>query len=302
MSLRTAPPGALAALCLLWAGCIDGHPYSELDRTRLLGVRADLPELGPGETATLDALVYPTEDAPVSHTWGWCPWTEGSNTGFACLVDQAEVDSWGLPLPPLDLGTEPTASFPYPDSAEVVQGLCEGFLQGIPPASRKNFPDCTSRMPITVTLTVRSGDTEIEAVKELDLLVDPELAPNRNPGLVELAAAERTVEDGTAFEPDTDYDLTVTLVPGSDETYASTDERGDPKQRTELLTLTWLWSGGSAEYGRTGSVDDGQQLAAALENTWTSPAESGDVDLIVVLRDDRGGIDWLERSVRVGAP
>ncbi len=304
MTGKPAPLRALGLVCLLAAvACDGGHPYSTLDKTRLLAVRADLPDLAPGEVATLDALVYSPKDKEISYQWGWCPWTMGSNFGFECLLTQEDLDQVGLPLPSLDLGTEPVAAFPYPGPAELVQGLCESFLDGIPPASRKNFPDCNERMPITITLTVSDGKDDIVAVKEIDLVVDPTLDLNRNPILVNLAAEKgsETFEmvDGATFTANKDYDLQLEIEEGSDQIYLGESPEGEPMDRSELLLFTWFYSKGELDNGRTGTVDLGAGLNKALKNIWTTPKKAQDVDFIVVARDDRGGVDWLIRNVDV---
>jgi len=301
---------SVASLCALLlssiavGGCDDTRPYNTLDKTRLLAVRADLPDLGSGQTATIDALVYsPDPEAEFTYQWSWCPWTMGSNFGFECLITQDDLDEIGLPLMPLDLGTGPTASFPYPDPPELVQGLCESFLDGIPPASRKNFPDCTERMPITIAMTVSDGQTEISAVKEIDLIVDPNLDPNVNPVLIDLGAERKgdafEFVDGTAFEAGKAYDLQLAIEDGSAQLYPGEDYKGDPDERSELLGFTWFYTKGSLDRGHTGMVDLGTGLPKALKNIWTTPKKAQNADFIIVVRDGRGGTDWLVRNVEV---
>ncbi len=304
MTKTLAPSRVLGLVCLLVAaGCDAGHPYNTLDKTRLLAVRADLPEIAAGETATLDALVYSPDDVEITYAWSWCPWTMGSNFGFECILTQEDLDEIGLPLPALDLGADALASFPYPGPPELVQGLCESFLDGLPPASRKNFPDCTERMPITIALNVSDGQSEIVAVKEIDLVIDPEIAPNRNPTLVALeadaAGAAFEMVDGSSLESETAYDLRVAIDDASIQIYPDADMKGEPMDRSELLLFTWFFTAGDVEAGRTGTVNFGDGLNKALKNTWTTPRKAQNADFTVVLRDDRGGVDWISRNVDI---
>lgn len=61
-------------------------------------------------------------------------------------------------------------------------------------------------------------------------------------------------------------------------------------------------------YATAGDFDDGTISTRTplgevkdITNTWTAPREPGDVELWIVVRDDRGGTTWTRRVFRVGA-
>ena len=77
----------------------------------------------------------------------------------------------------------------------------------------------------------------------------------------------------------------------------------DPEQhvlvdRHESMRVSWFASRGSFESDHTGRPES-EFSELSTDNTWTAPAEPGPVFLWVVLRDDRGGVDWRSFKVDV---
>ncbi len=66
--------------------------------------------------------------------------------------------------------------------------------------------------------------------------------------------------------------------------------------RREQLRVSWFASSGHLAEARTGP-DDLDALSA--RNEWIAPATSGPVHLWIVLRDERGGVDWRELDLVV---
>lgn len=64
----------------------------------------------------------------------------------------------------------------------------------------------------------------------------------------------------------------------------------------ESLRLAWYATGGQLAIERNGLASD--EATAPLTNTWTA-SEPGEVTLIVVARDDRGGASWTTQTVTV---
>ena len=77
----------------------------------------------------------------------------------------------------------------------------------------------------------------------------------------------------------------------------------DPEQhvlvdRHESMRVSWFTTAGTIDKDHTGNLEaDFAQTSS--DNTWTAPAEAGPVFLWVVLRDDRGGVDWRSFKVDV---
>ena len=73
---------------------------------------------------------------------------------------------------------------------------------------------------------------------------------------------------------------------------------------TESLQAAWFATLGSFALGHTAAPPEpaGQAVPTVptlTENTWSLPAQPGTGTLWVVLRDSRGGLDWMELPVRV---
>lgn len=63
----------------------------------------------------------------------------------------------------------------------------------------------------------------------------------------------------------------------------------------ESMRVSWYAGAGSFDVDRTGR--SGDDAATAVDNVWTAPSGAAVVPLWVVLRDDRGGVDW--RALRI---
>jgi hypothetical protein len=68
----------------------------------------------------------------------------------------------------------------------------------------------------------------------------------------------------------------------------------------ETIRVSWYVTGGTLEHDRSGRGSD--EFERDAQNTWTAPDQSGDYWLLLVVRDDRGGVGWATRSLRVLAP
>jgi hypothetical protein len=76
----------------------------------------------------------------------------------------------------------------------------------------------------------------------------------------------------------------------------------DPLQRQlqprrEAMRVAWFSTAGHLEYDRSGR-DEGD-LETFSDNVWLVPEVEGPQRLWVVLRDDRGGVGWIELHVNV---
>jgi hypothetical protein len=68
--------------------------------------------------------------------------------------------------------------------------------------------------------------------------------------------------------------------------------------RREGMRVSWYATAGTFEHDRSGRTED-QASVPSADNTWTAPDHAGDVHVWVVLRDDRGGVDWGSYFVHV---
>ena len=77
----------------------------------------------------------------------------------------------------------------------------------------------------------------------------------------------------------------------------------DPEQhvlvgRHESMRVSWFATAGSFGSDHTGRGES-EFVQTSSDNSWTAPKEPGPVFLWVVLRDDRGGVDWKSFKVDV---
>jgi hypothetical protein len=67
------------------------------------------------------------------------------------------------------------------------------------------------------------------------------------------------------------------------------------------MTYAWFATAGEWSSGETGGPKDAFGNVPTLDTKWTAPdlAESADVNLWVVMRDERGGVAWYEMCAHV---
>ena len=65
----------------------------------------------------------------------------------------------------------------------------------------------------------------------------------------------------------------------------------------EAISATWFITAGELVEARTGRASD--DVVTTVDNTWTAPTEAGPVWGAVVLRDERGGVDFYRFRVNV---
>jgi hypothetical protein len=65
----------------------------------------------------------------------------------------------------------------------------------------------------------------------------------------------------------------------------------------ESIRVSWYVTGGALDRDRSGR--SGDDPANDAQNTWVAPTAPGDYTLIAVIRDDRGGVGWAARHLRV---
>ena len=76
----------------------------------------------------------------------------------------------------------------------------------------------------------------------------------------------------------------------------SPGRRRSASQR-EAMQVAWYGSGGTLDTESTGRAGD--DPATTSQDAWTAPAQAGTVHLWVVLRDSRGGVDYVSQDVVV---
>ena len=283
-------------LPLLLTGCtVETLAQSwQLDRLRVLAVRATPAEPQPGDTVTFDSLLY----VPYGEELEGVVW-------FACLPESA--DDFGCQLDPSitealsgdgdDLTPE--------EQAALFQAAREAGLIGFEPLLAPTWEvpadaldDLTDAEKLegksaVVNITALPAEAKREADAELAykrVPVSLATTPNANPDFNDLLVLD---EAGDAVAPEDGvvpvgqgctYTLQPLLTEGSIEDYAFVTSEGVEETRTEEPYVTWYTEGGS--------FDQEFSLHPYLDVEWTAPEKGFEGVVVAVLRDRRGGMAW----------
>lgn len=300
----------LAALALL-AACGDSFdPFSEITGPRLLAVRATPSTLAPGQTTELDALVVGAE-APILR-WRWCPLIGGPSTSFECLIDEDTVNDTLIgpsgPQVSYDLGEGPVVEFTHPLPGDSIGTVCEQ-LAAVELPDQTSTIDCSQGLPISVVVDAQLDGRSVVAVKEV-LLLESDESPffgNRNPTVLgisiridgELFALDP--DSPPAVEEDATRDFVADIPEEASETFVDVD--GTARER---LIMSWFITAGELDSERETFIDGERDFDEARDVEWTAPppgdALDGTIDVYVVVRDDRGGVNWAQGSVALEGP
>jgi len=275
----------------------------------VLAIRAEPPLPAPGESSTLSALVYSKpDDPPLTFRWSWCPLAGPAEEGYPCRISDEQIAALaqaGVTLPSFDLGDQPTAQVTHAIDPLILTQLCEGA--GLP-----EVPRCEGGFPIQIRLTVTSASKTETAVRELRLRLGPAAEPNANPTIDGLLAQPPNLEEFQLIDDQAAMTLPrheksalrAVVAESASEEYQGLDNDRQPARVNEVLALTWFVESGDTKSERTSFVKGQTPLAVALENEWT-PARTKDYEparsrIIVVIRDNRGGVAWREGTVMLG--
>ncbi|HSS37168.1 MAG TPA: hypothetical protein VLT58_00220 [Polyangia bacterium] len=288
------------------AGCgADFDSPARLTKLRLLALQAAPVNPAEGETTTITPLVYTPSDAALEFTWSWCPVLGQANDGYVCPLthDQAGamLAAAGVtaPLPAFELGAGPAASFTNPFPPEVLAALCTAGLDG-------QVVDCKGGFPIRVSVNVAQGTETQRGTTVIRLPVTAGAVSNANPlpGAlsVDLPTGTQVLDDaGTVQVPRLQNSLLhVTVEDGQAQTYTAIDAGGGTATSRETLLFTWFAELAGLDNHRTLFIDGVDTLDGAAADKWKPPATRDDdramSRLIVVVRDDRGGVGWTSAT------
>jgi hypothetical protein len=268
------------AVALACGGC---KPDNELPRTyingpQVLAIKADPPSVPPGGSTVVTALIAGTGGETPSVSWARC--RRAPRPGEAInpdCVDTAQADY----LEPIGDGTTITTTMPDDVTASAL-----------------GQPDATGSVYLTLVARVTVAGQTLIATYRLRLQVDGD--GNGNPVLTGLLlvdaagvatpleeAAPPTVHAGDRVT------LQVTVADGSVETYPP-PLGGAPVP--ELLRTSWFSTAGKFSNERS----EGPQASTVLELDDLLPQPGNAIDLFAVIRDDRGGTDYVQRALTFG--
>lgn len=264
----------------------------QVDRTRILAVRGEPPEIAPGEAARMEALIaHPVDEDPeLNLVWLACE--DGGEFGCATdlsgldLEDPVALQEAGF------IGFEP--GFPpfYAASADLLDDLApEDRLEGV------NVQTQLFAFPAEVLAAGAPEDIDFNEIEVgfKRLVVSEAKTPNNNPRIADftvdgivVAESVRTVEVSTGQQYDFGLELDEVL---GIETYLFVNSAGEVEERVEKPYAAW--------FATSGEVTEPVTLHPYLEMTWTAPDEPGPGRLFAVVRDRRGGMAWIVRDYLV---
>lgn len=315
----------LACLLYMVSACqmkeeLEG--YEILDRVRILALKSEPASLAAGDTATLSALVYDPEDLNMSYSWSWCPIRNGANEGFTCALEEADLQAiWatlnnGKELPPYDLGNEPTAQFTNQFDGDTVMEVCSTLMKDEDADDFALF-SCVMGLELSVELRMTSGDQEWVALKNLDLILDEtKIQRNTNPTILpemrevtqiipqgKMAPLRQKVEPGEALYEGGRYEFIANIDEEQAERFNAPKLEGvkgsaGGEEKKENLYINWFVTKDAVKYRLEGTlfVDGGLDFEDLITNEveLAETVKSGEIRLILVLRDERGGVDWMD--------
>jgi hypothetical protein len=266
--------GGLAAL----SGCqsFPDPPVTFVAGLRVLGIKAEPPEVAAGASATVDTLAVDTSGATPGAAWSACmqPPLPGQTVNPDCVA---------------------VASAPY--LQPIGNGLTISVTMPEVTATALGAPDATGGVYLPLVADVSVPSSAVTAVYRLRLLTD---APaNANPtiatvDLLDAANGALTPLDPTAPTPvvaGSALSLGVTLAPGSAQTYVA----ADGTSRTETVTTSWFCTAGDFSVEKTSDT----QPLTILHLDQRLPAAGTPIDLWAVARDERGGTDFAHRILQL---
>lgn len=298
-------PVLLSLLALATVACddtevVDFQPASVVDKLRVLGVRADPPELVPGQTTLLSALVADPKEGlrPVSMVWLLCDPAPEDALGNVC-ARQDTLRTLDPDKMPEGVRIVPFFVAPYTAPSTVLDTL---------------EPDSVARrrgLSATIMLIVFEGES-LDDLKDPNLqkvavikrirIADPTDKPNRNPNIADVTLAGTSIDriDTPAAKAGSSIDLAATADPDAAQEFVRVMPDGSEVTQQEQVVFSWFTMDGHFEEGLTeyaSRTPDGKPIRLALPTR--EQAKRDYVEFFVVLRDARGGIDWARRLVRL---
>jgi hypothetical protein len=296
---------ALALLGVVGAGCspsLDDRPWL-ITRPTIVGWKAEPPEVAPGASVELEAVVLDPAAAadPTATAWTLChtpkPPSENRVAAVDCLAPAVPPDAVGDPVS-IAISTDVCRIF-GPDVPQPLPGQ---------PTTRARDADATGGYFQPVTVAV-GGALAIGLERVTCDLPEASLAdarawqaayhPNQNPTLVGLsfAAADGNPIDPAAIPAGATITIQATWLDGAIETFPVFD----PRSRTivdmaETLTASWYVTGGILGQAAT-TITNAATFSTATG--WTAPADTTTVELALILRDSRGGSDIARATLTI---
>ncbi|HEY6036499.1 MAG TPA: hypothetical protein VIV58_19610 [Kofleriaceae bacterium] len=276
------------AIAVALAGCEDAldQRLAIVDRPRVLAVTSEPPEVKPGESATLTALLA-GPDGPLANVpaWALCaapkPPTVDNAVADGCVANQVTPLGDGASIS-VAIPTDACRTF-GPDVASA------GFRPRDPDPTGGYYQPIRAAVPsldlafgftrITCNLANAPGDVAQQYKTTYVANAQPTLLPLTIDGAPAASASPPA---------DTDVTLSVGWPADSVESYLYYDQTSQTLiTRREAMRVSWFATAGALAVDASAVAET--EAASSVSTTWHTPA-AGPAYLWVVLRDSRGGL------------
>jgi hypothetical protein len=292
-----------AAALTLAPGCGgDFDPGSRVTDLRVLAVRADAPYAAPGQDVHLEALTVDPAGRELTFGWALCinP-ASASAPGCVAALDASTViietgrSTFDFALPNDVITSLPTAAEAHAGVGVVVVA-CPGELAHVGGSLGFRCIDALSSRALETDAFV-VGVKRIFA-RSTDKNENPVIAGVRWDGadwppsdVKEVIACDESGNDYGACSADQQHVITVDVPAASTE--SGVDSFGASFREQVVVQY----------YASEGIFEHDVRLASDSASGWTArrSAAGRTVQMWFVLRDDRGGVAWEERQVRVAS-
>lgn len=286
MRLKTSISIVLALNALACHGCSDDFdPSSRVVNLRVIAVQADHPSAAPGQQVQLTALYFDPQGRPLTWAWGPCA-SAASSTAQACAE--------GLNLAGMTIGPSSSYTFTVPDSVASESSDTLGIAVVACPGTIR--PGDTAGIPLSC-VDAQGKALNLNAFEVgMKRVFVRESAENHNPAIEMVLWDGERWPEGEEREARCDADgkkckkhkLEV-RAPDAEE--RRTDAEGNPVVEQVIAQF----------YGTGGTFEDDVRTLDEPDTTWQPRPEDREklLTLWFVVRDDRGGVSWVERQVRV---
>jgi len=302
--------GAILSLSLLTACGASFDPGYRVTSFRVLAVQADTPFAKPGDTVHLTSLSYDPQGRTVNWAWATCL-NPSASTVEGCLA-KINADSGATGVSPIAAEGPGLDRFSYTVPSDALDALpaaarpsaLVGVLSVACPGDlsvETGAADLPFRCTDPSSGRVLGGDEYVVGLKRISVRA---VDRNQNPSIAKITFdgadwPEGEVKAVTACDTDgneyakcadsTKHQIAAVVTPDSVE--SGTTEFGE--SFSEQVVVEY--------YATEGLFENAVRLAESPETGWAarSAARGEELRIWFVVHDDRGGVTWLERSVRV---
>ncbi len=295
--MRDLPsPASFALALLVLQGCTTAELSSSwlIDRERILAVKAEPAEPGPGDTVSFEGLIVSPDREIEMVMWIGCL---GSDLDvFGCTIDEEVLADLE------DMTVE--------ELMELYETLQEAGLMGVQPYMEPSFTvpddildDLTEEernegLTLFTQVTAFPSDAEDEDDAELGLKrvpVSDALTPNSNPVIDHILFDGVEIAEGVVVEVDAGQTYTIEPVLADDaiETYQYLGIDDEWEERIEEPYFS--------VYVQEGAPSAVNTLYPHNDFDWTAPEapEFGEQSIWIVVQDRRGGMNWWTQAIEL---